>query len=242
MKLLWRYCAVIWLPVFLSNCSTLPTPDSYNQEAFALGNKGIAILYITEHAADAFNKTNISLPYRLKKFGKNEILHIREQESLIPIGLYNPHNYSSNVMMLDPGVYYINHLTLNRNGNFIRWYSGPGIKKVKNNHIDNKYLVTIGAFEVKPGKVSYFGHAHLPHLGELPFKIINEMEQVKADLKEKGLNELAEKVEWQPFYQAGSVIIKKDGKFSFIAYEEIEARRLELLNAITNDLAKKRKK
>ena len=242
MKLLWRYCAVLWLPVFLSNCSSFQTPDAYNQENFALGNKGIAILYITEHAANTLNKTNISLPYRFKKLGDNKTLHLRQQISLIPRGLYNPHNYSSNVMMLDPGIYYIDYLSLNQNGNLIRWYPGPGIKKINNKQVNNKYLVTIGAFEVKPGKVSYFGHAHLPHLGELPFKIVNEIEQVKADLKEKGLHELAEKVEWRPFYQVGSVIIEKDGTFSFIAYEEIEARRLEFLDAITNELAKRRKK
>jgi hypothetical protein len=63
-------------------------------------------------------------------------------------------------------------------------------------------------------------------MGNLPFNIINEIDQVKAYLKKKGFHDLANKVEFKPLFRTGSGIIEKNGKFSLIDAEIIKQASL----------------
>lgn len=152
-------------------------------------------------------------------------------------GIYNEHEYSSCVMMLDPGVYYIDRLSLNSKGNLHRWYPSPGIMPLSSANKDiKKYFVRIGAFEVKPGKVSYFGYLKLPDSGRFPFEMTNDSTRARADLKKKGLENLANKLEFQPFYQAGSVLVQTKEKNFFIPREEMEPRVKQYVEKVRQHL------
>lgn len=135
------------------------------------------------------------------------------------------------ILMLEPGIYYIDYLSLEENVSYgagrsfsrsIKGYSA-GLQQISNKN-SNKYLVTIGAFEIKAGKVSYFGTLHLPKTGKFPYIITNEFDQVKTELNNNDLKDLASKLELQTFYQPGSVLIEKNGVLSFVSSEEIMAR------------------
>ncbi|MBW8309996.1 MAG: hypothetical protein K0M45_10265 [Candidatus Paracaedibacteraceae bacterium] len=180
---------------------------------------------MTEDEPRTLNKTRVALPYHLKKMGEEKVLQITRNANFTPT-LYNPKDYDADMMILDPGVYYIDYLILNSSTHYSsRWYPGPGIKKSKSK-TGNKYLVKIGAFEVKAGQVLYLGQANLPTGGELPFNIINEIDEVKAYLQSKGFNDLANKVEFKPLFQQQSGIIEKNGKVSLINAEVIKRSKL----------------
>lgn len=224
MKCYHKTLSCLILAVITSGCvTTNSSPDSYDPKVFSSGQKGVVIMRIAQHAPGTLNSTDIGQTYGLKKIGGDKTYSVSEDNSPIP-GIYNAHDYASNVMMLDPGVYCIDSLSLNNKGRFRRWYPGPGVYAVPANTDMKKYFIRIGAFEVKPGKVSYFGYLKLPESGKFPFEVINESEKAKADLKNKDFKDLADKLEVQPFYQAGSVYIEGQGKNSFISREEMEPR------------------
>tara|TARA_A100000171_G_C2105760_1_gene132220 strand:+ start:192 stop:1031 length:840 start_codon:yes stop_codon:yes gene_type:complete len=214
----------------LSGCLTTVSPDTYDAKKFYKEEKGIAILLMTEHAPETMGSTDIALNYTIKKLGSDQTYHIDGSNSLLP-GVYNNHNYSPYVMMLDPGIYYIDSINLRRIGYLIRWYPSPGLK-VFSKGVKKKYLFTLGVFEVKPGKVSYFGH--LKHSKTFPFKIVNELKKVKADLKNAEMEDLAHKVAFDDhFYQAGSFMVEgKDGKRTFIPREKFEEKRNQFLGSV----------
>ncbi|MEI6628352.1 MAG: hypothetical protein WCN27_02990 [Alphaproteobacteria bacterium] len=213
----------------LSGCAILPEVDSYDPKVFANSQKGIVIFKIVENSNGESLKDGFEPSYRIRKLGGTEVFRVDGKNGLVKI--FADSSYCSQVMMLDPGVYYIDYLALAQMGNIIRWYPGPGIVPI-NKETKNKYLVTIGAFEVKPGKISYLGLANLPG-GELPFQITNEIEHVRTDLKSKGMHELAEKVVFEPIYKDTSVIIREGDNVSFVSSEEIERRRLKLIDLLS---------
>lgn len=236
MKYSPKNLAFVILAVVTSGCSTTnPAPDSFDPKVFSSGQKGVVILRVVQHAPGILNSTDIGQSYDLVKIGTDKKYSVSEANSPIP-GIYNTHDYSSNVMMLDPGVYCIDSLSLNNQGNFRRWYPGPGVKRIQTNKDMQKYLIRIGAFEVKPGKVSYFGYLKLPDSGKFPFEVNNEITKAKADLKNKELGDLADKLEFQPFHQAGSVYIESQGNKSFISRDEMESRVMQYIEKSRQNL------
>jgi hypothetical protein len=140
--------------IFLISCADHAPPEAYDPTTFALGEKGIVILRTTEDAPQIFKNPKVALPYILKKIGEEKVLSVSRNPNFVA-AIYNPDNYDADMMMLDPGVYYIDSLNLNIGTQYrVRKYPGPGIKKIKST-VGNKYVVTIGAFEVRPGQVLY---------------------------------------------------------------------------------------
>lgn len=219
---------ILTLLCILSGCAN--TSHYYDPTQFS-NEKGVVIVRITQNAPLTLNNTNIGLNYNLKKVGQNEVYNVNGNNSFLP-GISNEIDYSTGIMMLDPGIYYINYISLNTEGNLRRWFPGPGLKTISNKE-SKKYLISMGAFEVKAGKVTYFGHLNLSKSGTLPFNVINETEKVKSDLRKNGLTDLANKVEFGTFNQKGSVLIEKNGKATFISSEEINNRINKQLDDIT---------
>jgi hypothetical protein len=208
-----HYLTLLSISTLISGCSIIPSVDTYDPNVFSSGSKGVAILRVSEHASYLSNETDMSLTYNIKRIGDDQAARKNALNSFIP-GSFNYHDYTNDVMMLDPGIYYIDFLQLdqkhrNQDG-VIPAYQGPGITKLQGDSTD-KYRVEIGAFEVKPGKVTYFGHASLSESANLPFTIKNELDKVKAELKKGALNELSDKIEPGQFIQTGNVIIDKSG-------------------------------
>ena len=229
MKFKLNIFAALFFATLISGCLTTNSPDVYDQKVFSSGKKGIAVLRVTQHSPQGFNETDIGLTYYLTKKGENKTYYIYSDNSFFP-GLYNEHDYASSVMMLDPGIYYISLMRLVDEGSFRRWYPGPGIKLLSQKDGTKKYIVQMGAFEVKPGQVSYLGYLNLESSGKFPFKITNEIDKARTDLRKSGQGEISDRLEFQPFYQAGSVLVEKNGHLSIIKREEIDHKIKEVMD------------
>lgn len=229
MKIKLNILAVLFVATLISGCLTTYSPDSYDSKVFSSGTKGIAVLQVTQYSPHFLEKTNFSLTYHLKKLGDDKKYIIHSRNSFLP-GISNEHDYASSVMMLDPGIYYIDFIRLINQDSFMRWYPGPGIKLLSSKDGTKKYIIQMGAFEVKPGKVSYFGYLNLESSGKLPFKITNEIDKARADINKNEQGEISNKLEFQPFYQAGSVLVEKNGHMSIIRREEIDHKIKEVMN------------
>lgn len=214
----------LFIAILISGCATTPnSPDSYDPKVFSAGQKGVVIMRVTQHAPKTLNNTDISQSYGLRRIGGDKVYYVNENNSFIP-GVYNAHDYSSSIMMLDPGIYYIDSLSLNDKGNLRRWYPSPGIALLSKKDGVKKYFVRRGAFEVKAGQILYLGYLKLPDSGKFPFQIINEVDKAKTDLRKNGLTDISDKIQFQQFYQAGSILIESNGKFTVITREEMEPR------------------
>lgn len=229
MKIKLNIFAALFVTTLISGCLTTYSPDSYDSKVFSSGKKGIAVLQVTQYSPQVFEKTNFSLTYHLKKLGDDKKYIIYSRNSFFP-GISNEHDYTSSVMMLDPGIYYIDFIRLVNQGSLTRWYPSPGIKLLSSKGGTKKYIIQMGAFEVKPGKVSYFGYLNLESSGKLPFKITNEIEKARTDINKNEQGEISNRLEFQPFYQAGSVLIETNGKMSIIKREEIDHKLKEVMN------------
>ena len=228
MKIFLLFCVC----VMLAACQNkIDERLQYDPAVFKQGKKGIVIVSISQERKQRLGSTPESLNFHLTHLETNQdFINATTSHDVFSSALH--HQYQNCILMLDPGVYGIKKLFLadKREGNYIvrGWYT-DNLSKVG----DNTFFVKIGAFEVKPGQVLYLGKLELEESGRLPFKIINEIDIAKTDLKEAGKTDLASKIEFGNLYQRGT-IIKKSGN-AYIFNDGIEGlnKQSALLDALT---------
>jgi len=196
----------------------------YNPHDFqaAHSKKGVVIFQMSEPVKNRkiYPDGDIAPPISINKIGSDEKYDLNYYTVFD-----HKYNYSERMVMLDPGVYYIDTITLHihNSGRVLRKYKSPGIKKL-HSHPD-VFMILRGAFEVKENKVTYLGHLKLRpkwDLGELPFTVHNEIHKVKSDLLSSKFAELSEQVELGTFYNIGSVIMTEKGKSTLIDLKDLK--------------------
>ncbi len=219
--------AVIFITNLSGCASSIPTLDKYNDAEFQTGSKAVVFIQVSEG-----NNPEEATPlhYTLSKLQK-----IPNEYSVVSTRtFYFKHtdiNYANSMMMLDPGIYYINHVTLLSSFYNNHWFSSPGL---------HHNTILYGAFEVKAGDVASIGKLVIPYNMCLPFNKYNDIERVKKDLKKAGYIDLANKVQDHPFYNSGSTYIEnQQGKYKLTSITEqykhtkkIAHHRKKLMEAI----------
>ncbi len=205
---------ILCIAAFLTGCAH--KPPQYNSKIFneSTSNKGVVILHRTEPLKNRkyFTEGDAGIMFIFKKLGDDKEYKLNYMKLFT-----TEYNYSDRVIMLDPGIYYIDEISLNPELNTIRFYKSPGIKILKKN--SSIYIIKYGAFEVKSNQVTYLGHLKLTpyhNVGKLPFCAINEMEKLKRDLRARGYFDLAKQVVFEKFYNIGSLIVKRNNSYQII--------------------------
>lgn len=215
-----RLCFLIFIALFLSGCGYRGLPFKYNAESFANNKKGIVLVRVSEREPSTSPvPTDVNLAYHLRKMGQEA-----EGDYIILPGVENRYNYAENMLMLDPGIYYFDYIRLLSTGSLLYWCPSPGMRAVTAEEDEDRFVVQYGAFEVKPGKVIYLGHLNMKAgLKDLPFKVIDEIDQARMDLNKKGHTVLAQKLEPAEFYQRGSLYVVKNGAVQIISRKKLDA-------------------
>ena len=114
--------------------------------------------------------------------------------------------------MLESGFYYLDKVIVGTDPYSIFYLPTPGLK-------NNKLLY--GGFEVKGGEVLNIGLLEVNKEKET-FKIIDETEKIKKDLKNSHHPELIKKLKRGKFFMPGSSVVAQDGQLVLIDKEETE--------------------
>lgn len=129
-------------------------------------------------------------------------------------------------IVLEPGLYYIDKITLLTEGNLNRWYSSPGIAE---------NLIIYGAFRVKAGEVISLGKLDVTG-GK--FKHYDNFNALKEQLKGSDISELTDSLKIKNFYNRGSLLIKNEQNkiIRIISSETVEKQRKQIIQEITRRL------
>lgn len=215
----------------LTGCASPGLSSKYNAEEFAQNQKGVVIVRISQKALQSFCNTDLNLNYVLKRIGQNEGYTIDAKNAYFS-GISNKHDYADSILMLDPGTYYLDSMTLDteQKGNYTitRAYLSPGIEEIPNDKFNQTLLFKYGAFQVNPGQVIYLGHLHLEKDGKLPFTVIKEFEKAKDDLTKRHHENLASRLKCAQFYQGRSIYLEDArGKITLLSASELDQMRIE---------------
>ena len=137
------------ISLILSSCGgyKYQKMESYTQESFAQGKKGVVFFDIAEGSLSK----NASLSYILVKLEEKDIRYRVNVNSgfsdFFSLKAFK-RNAAQSLLYLDPGIYYIDYISLLDTYNATRWLPSPGYK-------DNYFLY--GAFEIKSGQVVNIG-------------------------------------------------------------------------------------
>ena len=212
---------LLFLAIILSSCAShliKPIPN-YSPECFFHpdNKKGIVFLSITEDG--------VSLPFEIKKLDETVPYIVRGSHNIFGSNL--PSYNKKNLLLLDPGIYYIDYISLLEINNTTRWFPSPGLE-IR----DGIGMVKYGMFEVIANQVLFLGNINYT---------MNGLElQTNTSLLEKQLAEssdhkiLLTKLTQGKLYTKGSAIYLKDGKCRMIDVEEIRAWHLETIKNIIN--------
>jgi hypothetical protein len=172
------------------------TMDSYKKNALQ-DQKSVVFFDITESYENELGHKRVeSLHYVLAKLGDEKTIYEITTTTWLERFSLKPHTRtaSERLLILEPGIYYVDYVALTPNANYSRWLPSPGIK-------DGEFLY--GAFEVKPNEVVDMGRLNLQ---EPDFEYSQNIDQLKQELKSEKKEELVSKVKPGVFYPAGSAI------------------------------------
>lgn len=214
----------------LSGCTT-SLPYKYKAEEFSKREKGVVVFNISQSDTGLLRKSNINLSYHLKRLGEDGVYRVDVKNGLFP-GIYNTHSYSDSILMLEPGIYYIDHVTLCGDGNTEYWLPSPGIERIASEQFEDAYVFKYGAFKVNAGDVVYPGHLYISGRGTYSYKNVNELEKAKTDLTNGNHVILAQQLKPTDFYKNGSLYLNESGKYSLISTEQIEQARKKFVDTV----------
>jgi len=202
--------------------------ESYTQESFAQGKKGVVFFDIAEGSLSK----NASLSYILVKLEEKDIRYMVNVNSgfsdFFSLKAFK-RNAAQSLLYLDPGIYYIDYISLLDTYNATRWLPSPGYK-------DNYFLY--GAFEIKSGQVVNIGQLVIN--GELKFNHTSDIDLVKKQLIENKKGELAGKIIDGNFYQRGSVVFRdKDKHYKLLSSTVIQEYHKKLVQHAIEQETKK---
>lgn len=218
-----RFLSVLFLLFSLSACNG-GKYLKYNKEEFDKNEKGIVFFYASEQ--------NIPLLFKLNKLGGDSSLQISniELDSYHFFSKPKPRDLVKKHVVLEPGRYYIDYISLLKQGDLIRWYPSPGIKE---------NVIIYGAFEVKAGEVLSLGQVDI---NSGVFKHYNNIKTLKDQLSDSDMSELVPRVKQGIFYNRGSLLIKdKNNNTQIISSEIVEIQRKKVLQEITRRIEKSAK-
>ncbi|MDX1923973.1 MAG: hypothetical protein SFT91_01920 [Rickettsiaceae bacterium] len=227
----------------LQSCANMPRYQGmpkYSPETFKSSNKAILFFEALEERYD-----KQILPFDL---GLNSNYSRGYNQSFTPLSFtlksyysgkeYNINNYSS-MIILDPGIYYINRINLaslsDGAGTLKRWLPGPGLKKVGNEEL---FFGTIlyGAFELKVGEVVTCGLLVVKEKDNLfDLRVVRNIDRLKAQLSKSKTPELIDQLQEKHIYKHGSFILKAKGKVTLIDSSIIAQYR----NKVNMEIAQK---
>lgn len=222
---------------FLTACAT-GLSSKYNPQEFAKNQKGVVVVRMSQNDPGNLGKTDLNLTYHLKKVGDKNHYVITGKNAFFS-GISNKHNYSDSIIMLDPGTYYIDYISLNSeegyNSTTLYSFPAPGYDTIPSDKFNNALAFKYGAFTVNPGEVIYLGHLHLKGDRVLPFQNINEFEKAREDLSKKHDN-LALRIKPAQFYQGGSLYLEDNKKAKLVSINEIEKIQSQKRKNLVDDV------
>lgn len=178
---------------------------AYDLENFSSGKKGGVILSFSKKG-----KLHEDIAFACKKWEQDQV-YARDKS----IGGIN---MDFSFITLDPGVYYIDVISLSN-----REFSN-GISKITSNNA-KKALVKYGAFIVNPGRISYLGNIEINNFSmQNEYNVSYDMPRVEANLKKANVQHLASLIDTQTLYNPGSVIVEKNGDVNIVSAEEINIK------------------
>ena len=201
-------CLFLTANILLVGCGITSKSAYFNKETYSPKDYGIVTFKISQSRAPGlFNKKtdNYSeLYFKFMKLGETGSYHGGTE---IDSWLYSAkETYKHGILMLKPGIYYIDYIALLPSATKIYWFPSPGVQEVHSNE-KKYYYVNYGAFEVKVGAVTHLGDLRISSNYSLPFKITNEINKVKEYFIENEFDrKIIDKIRFDKFYQRGSII------------------------------------
>jgi hypothetical protein len=205
---------IFFLSVALSGCVHMLEEKNYQK--FLKGEKGVVLFTVSKPYTKAPNGT-IS-----KKETRSFVLHKIKDKAhkdnsyrQYISGVCREDCYVENILFLDPGLYYIDEITVDHGWGVVYTLPSPGYKD---------HHVMYGAFEVKAGEVIGLGNLVVNRDSEKMLSFMREDDQIKKELQASKYHDMASKIVPGSFYESGSIIeIKDSGKKVIIPRALIDA-------------------
>ena len=191
--------------LFLSGCTVIEIAKAvkkssyhvFNEREFEEKKKGAVFFAVRSHIFYDGSYHASYHPFFLKKIGsKSASMELEGKDLSIRY-----RNYIYKYIVLEPGFYYLDKVIVDTDPYSIFYLPIPGLKNNK---------LVYGGFEVKGGEVLNIGLLEVNKKKET-FKIIDETEKIKQDLKNSHHPELIERLKRGEFIMPGSTILCNDG-------------------------------
>ena len=195
----------IILCLLLTNCTVIEIAKSvkkssyhvFNERAFEEKKKGVVFFAVKSPIFYEGSYHDSYQDFFLKKVGSNSAyMQIEGKER-------NFKKYLYKYIVLEPGIYYLDKVNVSGPYPSVIYYPSPGL-------VNDKFVY--GGFEVKGGEVLAIGLLE-PISQNGYFKITEEIEKIKQDLKGSHHPELIKKLKRGKFIMPGSSVIYRDGQY-----------------------------
>jgi hypothetical protein len=213
--------------VFCSGCRSYNVGEGYSPEKFNQLNKGIAFFAITEGIC--------SLSFEIKKLESEKVITSRQVKSNTIYSVDSnegfmidggPSYTTKNMLFLDPGLYYIDYISLRTSRSFLtstttsRWFPSPGI---------DDGVIKYGAFEILPNQVHFIGNLVYSEKSN-SFRLDIDRRIIDKQLNNSKYNHLFDSMKIGKFYKSGSIVYKdKNGDYKVFRKEELNQVNEEII-------------
>lgn len=195
----------------LGACSPHESLKNYSKKEFAKNERAVVFFDIRE------NKSSLEFILVNADTGKSYELSGSRFNRIIP----------NRIMFLEPGLYYIQKITLLPSANMMYWLPGPGLKKG---------VISYGAFWAGAGDVLSMGILTVENNSRLIYK--QNYGELYQQLRKSNRSELAPKLKKGEFYNRGSVIQRGDNnRRQIIPAETVSAYREMMLKELKDRIA-----
>lgn len=211
MGVFFRFFSIVLLILCVSGCGNYRNMYIKDIKGFEKGEKGIVFFDMKKVDEGCSKEQCYSTDYKIQGLDDNleptkmyftgPTVTTREDGRVDYVNLSGHANYYLNALFLEPGIYYIDKITLSR--------------KYTDSHVITKYLpepgyedevVKYGAFKVEGGKAIALGALYIDaDNSSLLFK--KEDDKIIKDLQGTEYSYLIDKLESGVFYTRGSVIL-----------------------------------
>ncbi|MBA4318101.1 MAG: hypothetical protein C0412_06850 [Flavobacterium sp.] len=187
----------------------------FNPEELGNSNKSIVFFDVVEQQSGKW----LTLPYELVRLDpeKMTFYSIFNNSS---VSHKNIKSYGSNLLYLEPGIYYIGCASLLNYGDLKVNLVGPGCENG---------IIKYAAFEVKPREVISLGRLICFYNYRAYYRYENDFDDVKKQLQARGKFDLANRLKEGILFEAGSVIDKDEkGKLFLTTRKEFLEKQKKL--------------
>ena len=215
------------LGILCSGCQSINTKEVYSPEKLSQLNKGVAFFAITENGSSLFfrmKKLESEKSLASKQVRSDSTYFVESNEGFIFDGA--PLYTTKNMLVLDPGIYYIDYIRLKTDSSFLsstrtsRWLDSPGI---------SNGIIRYGAFEVLASQIHFIGNLVYSEKSN-SFNLNVDRQMIDKQLNDTKYKSLLDNIKIGKFYRSGSVVYKDEtGNYQILSKEKVDDVTKEII-------------